>query len=101
MSAAPWYCDGCGRINGSMRYQCEQCRGFNTYDLCDECIVRAQVLHPNHSFKLVPQILTGMPVINTMWPYYNSWQATYPRSIWSPYFAQRQPTMRVTYEYAS
>ncbi|CAF1468209.1 unnamed protein product [Rotaria sp. Silwood1] len=102
MSIAPWYCDSCGRMNGSVRYQCEQCRGFNTYDLCDQCIVRAQALHPNHSFKLIPQALTGIPVINTMLPYYYSWETiSYPQAVWSPYVPLMKPTMRVSYEYST
>ncbi|CAF1211377.1 unnamed protein product [Rotaria sordida] len=100
MSVAPWYCDGCGRANGSVRYQCEQCRGFNTYDLCDQCIVKAKALHPNHSFKLVPQALIGTPVINTTLPYYYSWSTiSYPQSVWSPYVPLRQPKVKISYEY--
>ncbi|CAF2981727.1 unnamed protein product [Rotaria sp. Silwood2] len=95
MSSGSWYCDGCGRINASVRYQCEQCRGFNTYDLCDQCIVRAQALHPNHSFKLVGQVFNGIPVINRTVPYYYSWAM-----ISSPqYVPLRQPTVRISYEY--
>jgi hypothetical protein len=41
--------------NPGHRYQCQQCRGLNTYDLCDMCISRAQILHPNHNFQLVSQ----------------------------------------------
>ncbi|CAF1382956.1 unnamed protein product [Adineta steineri] len=55
MYAAPWLCDNCGRANSITRYQCQQCRGINTYDLCDQCIVRAHMTHPNHTFELVQQ----------------------------------------------
>ncbi|UJR17147.1 hypothetical protein I4U23_004043 [Adineta vaga] len=57
---APWYCDGCGRTNGLTRYQCQHCRGFNTYDLCDQCILHASTLHPYHTFQLVQQAGNGV-----------------------------------------
>lgn len=53
--AAAWRCDGCGRQNGRSRYMCQQCRGYNTYDLCEQCIGRVNVLHPSHTFQLVSQ----------------------------------------------
>ncbi|UJR07823.1 hypothetical protein I4U23_012106 [Adineta vaga] len=56
----PWLCDNCGRANGITRYQCQQCRGINTYDLCDQCIINAHTTHPFHSFKLVQSGGTAM-----------------------------------------
>jgi hypothetical protein len=96
----PWFCDGCGRSNLANRYQCQQCRGINTYDLCDQCIQRSAVIHPNHSFQLV-QAGYSTPMWNSTWPSYGvtmpyQWQSTV-----SPYLYQRQPTMRVTYEYSA
>ncbi|CAF1183408.1 unnamed protein product [Adineta ricciae] len=61
MLIAPWFCDGCGRTNGITRYQCQHCRGFNTYDLCDQCILRASTIHPYHRFALVQQAGAGTP----------------------------------------
>ncbi|CAF1293677.1 unnamed protein product [Adineta steineri] len=95
MYAAPWLCDNCGKANGITRYQCQQCRGINTYDLCDQCIVRAHITHPNHTFKLVQQ--AGTTVSSTPgWtqPSYSQWPGyyyTYPN--------QRQPSWKITYEY--
>ena len=89
--AAPWYCDGCGRANGNTRYQCQQCRGFNTYDLCDQCISRASAIHPNHSFQLVQQTGYTMPMTN--------WMSSYQPAYSWPYTTERRPTVKITYEY--
>jgi hypothetical protein len=70
MLVAPWYCDGCGRQNGVTRYQCQHCRGFNTYDLCDQCIARANIIHPNHSFQLVQAAGNTIPVSNWSSPFF-------------------------------
>jgi hypothetical protein len=91
-NAAPWYCDGCGQLNGNIRYQCQQCRGFNTYDLCDQCIYRASAIHPNHSFQLVQQPEYIMPMTN--------WTSSYPATYW-PYTTQARPKVKVTYEYST
>lgn len=49
-----WYCNSCRRANSRSRYQCQQCRGFDTYDLCEICIGRTAQIHPGHTFALVP-----------------------------------------------
>jgi hypothetical protein len=100
MFPAPWYCDGCGRTNGNTRYQCQQCRGFNTYDLCDQCILRAGAIHPNHSFQLVQQTGYTVPILNSTWPTYSMTpMMTYQQPSYLPYTTQGRPTVRVTYEY--
>ncbi|CAM4783493.1 unnamed protein product [Rotaria magnacalcarata] len=100
MLAAPWFCDGCGRSNSSIRYQCQQCRGYNTYDLCDQCIGNASMIHPNHTFLQVSQPVVGIPVISTMWPYSSALPTmTYTPPTWSTYIPYRQPTVSITYEY--
>lgn len=96
MLAAPWYCDSCGRQNSSIRYQCQQCRGFNTYDLCEMCIGKAQILHPNHTFQLVQQAV----VVGSTMPTYTVWtmpQYTVPMWPWTTTF----PKVKVTYEYST
>ena len=97
-AAAPWLCDNCGRANGVTRYQCQQCRGYNTYDLCDQCILRASTIHPHHSFRLVQQA----PVATTNWytPTYGQRPSTtYQQPSYYSYVGQRQPTWKITYEY--
>ncbi len=77
MLPAPWYCDNCGKQNGSIRYQCQQCRGFNSFDLCDQCIPAAETIHPHGRFQLVHQGGYSMPVSNYMW-------YTYPTTYYRP-----------------
>jgi hypothetical protein len=100
MFPAPWYCDGCGRQNGNTRFQCQQCRGFNTYDLCDQCILRASVIHPNHSFQLVQQTGYSVPMSNWMWSSYGPTSTmAYQQPNYFSYTGQGRPTVKVTYEY--
>ncbi|CAF0935612.1 unnamed protein product [Adineta ricciae] len=83
----PWFCDSCGRQNGVTRYQCQHCRGNNTYDLCDQCIVNAPIIHPYHAFKLVQGGGNGIPSTNVA--------VTYPNMNWSsvPYYQSAHPAV--------
>ncbi|CAF1558463.1 unnamed protein product, partial [Adineta ricciae] len=45
--------------NGMIRYQCQHCRGANTYDLCEQCILHASTIQPYHRFQLVQNAGTG------------------------------------------
>ena len=36
------------------RYQCAQCRVPQTFNVCSVCIAETELVHPNHSFVLVP-----------------------------------------------
>ncbi|CAF3060882.1 unnamed protein product [Rotaria sp. Silwood2] len=48
-----WTCDSCRRLNAATRYQCKACYGYNTYDLCEECIGQSTLIHPGHTFRLI------------------------------------------------
>ncbi|CAF1411904.1 unnamed protein product [Adineta steineri] len=91
MYAAPWYCDNCRRVNGITRYQCQHCRGVN---LCDQCIARAHITHPNHTFQLVQQAgnVTSTPTWTV--PSYPQWAGYH-----YAYQNQQQPSWKITYEY--
>ncbi|CAF4072611.1 unnamed protein product [Rotaria sp. Silwood1] len=49
-----WWCNACRRLNARPRYQCQVCRMGDTFDLCDQCVGKASMLHPGHTFSVVP-----------------------------------------------
>lgn len=57
-----WYCNGCKKQNPGLRYICQECRLGDTYDLCANCVPKANILHPGHRFNLEPAVaLVAVP----------------------------------------